>query len=110
MFAISTLFLFPHVGLLLQAVESVPCGNTVLLAGIDQFLTKTGTITDSDEVCPLRQMKFSVSPVVRVAVEVKNPQDLPKLVEGLKRLSKSDPLVCLLPLSTLKYPPSNSYF
>jgi len=38
-------------------------------------------------------MKFSVSPVVRVAVEPKNPSDLPKLVEGLKRLSKSDPLV-----------------
>jgi elongation factor 2 len=38
-------------------------------------------------------MKFSVSPVVRVAVEPKNPADLPKLVEGLKRLAKSDPLV-----------------
>merc|ERR1711998_114633 len=38
-------------------------------------------------------MKYSVSPVVRVAVDVKNPSDLPKLVEGLKRLSKSDPLV-----------------
>lgn len=38
-------------------------------------------------------MKFSVSPVVRVAVEVKNAADLPKLVEGMKRLAKSDPLV-----------------
>src|ERR1700712_4637687 len=38
-------------------------------------------------------MKFSVSPVVRRSVEVKNSQDLPKLVEGLKRLSKSDPCV-----------------
>ena len=38
-------------------------------------------------------MKFSVSPVVRVAVECKNPSDLPKLVEGLKRLAKSDPMV-----------------
>jgi len=38
-------------------------------------------------------MKYSVSPVVRVAVEPKNPSDLPKLVEGLKRLAKSDPLV-----------------
>jgi elongation factor 2 len=38
-------------------------------------------------------MKFSVSPVVRRSVEVQNPQDLPKLVEGLKRLSKSDPCV-----------------
>ena len=38
-------------------------------------------------------MKFSVSPVVRVAVEPKNPSELPKLVEGLKRLAKSDPMV-----------------
>ena len=41
----------------------------------------------------LKVMKFSVSPVVRVAVEAKNPSDLPKLVEGLKRLAKSDPMV-----------------
>eukprot|EP00826_Nyctotherus_ovalis_P017086 TRINITY_DN149_c0_g1_i7.p1 TRINITY_DN149_c0_g1~~TRINITY_DN149_c0_g1_i7.p1 ORF type:complete len:367 (+),score=124.97 TRINITY_DN149_c0_g1_i7:73-1173(+) len=37
--------------------------------------------------------RYSVSPVVRVAVEPKNPADLPKLVEGLKRMAKSDPLV-----------------
>ena len=41
-------------------------------------------------------MKFSVSPVVRVAVEPKDPQHLPKLVEGLKRLAKSDPMVLTL--------------
>ena len=42
-------------------------------------------------------MKFSVSPVVRVAVEPKNPSELPKLVEGLKRLAKSDPMVqCII--------------
>jgi len=38
-------------------------------------------------------MKYSVSPVVRVAVETKNAADLPKLIEGLQKLSKSDPLV-----------------
>jgi elongation factor 2 len=38
-------------------------------------------------------MKFSVSPVVRCAVEPKNSADLPKLVEGMKRLAKSDPMV-----------------
>lgn len=43
--------------------------------------------------CYVQVMKFSVSPVVRVAVEPKNPADLPKLVEGLKRLAKSDPMV-----------------
>merc|ERR1739844_65630 len=45
-------------------------------------------------------MKYSVSPVVRVAVDVKNASDLPKLMEGLKRLSKSDPLVLCLTGST----------
>jgi len=34
-----------------------------------------------------------VSPVVRVCVEPKHASDLPKLMEGLKRLAKSDPLV-----------------
>ena len=41
----------------------------------------------------MKCIKFSVSPVVRVAVEPMDPQQLPKLVEGLKRLAKSDPMV-----------------
>ncbi|KAG8458361.1 hypothetical protein KFE25_011745 [Diacronema lutheri] len=77
-----------------EAVDAVPCGNTMALVGIDQYLVKAGTITDADtDFHPIRTMKYSVSPVVRVAVSCKNPNDLPKLVEGLKRLSKSDPLV-----------------
>ncbi len=38
-------------------------------------------------------MKFFVSPVVRMAVCPANPQELPKLVEGLKRMTKGDPVV-----------------
>jgi len=38
-------------------------------------------------------MKYSVSPVVRVAVQPKNAADLPKLIAGLKNLVKVDPLV-----------------
>lgn len=41
----------------------------------------------------MKMMKFSVSPVVKVAVKPRDPSDLPKLVEGLVRLSKSDPMV-----------------
>jgi elongation factor 2 len=78
-----------------DAVDDVPCGNTVALVGLDQYISKTATVTDADaEDCfPLKAMKFSVSPVVRVAVECKMASDLPKLVEGLKRLSRSDPMV-----------------
>merc|ERR1712141_487019 len=76
-----------------EAIEDVPCGNICGLVGVDQFLVKTGTISTYKEAHNLKVMKFSVSPVVRVAVECKNPAELPKLVEGLKRLSKSDPMV-----------------
>jgi elongation factor 2 len=63
------------------------------LVGVDQYLVKSGTISTAKDAHNLRVMKFSVSPVVRVAVEPTNPADLPKLVEGLKRLAKSDPMV-----------------
>jgi len=76
-----------------EAVPDVPCGNTVGLVGVDQFLMKQGTIATAEDAHNIRVMKYSVSPVVRVAVDVKNAADLPKLVEGLKKLSKSDPLV-----------------
>jgi len=76
-----------------DAVESVPVGNTCGLVGVDQYILKTATITDLESAWPLKDMKFSVSPVVQVSVDVRTPSDLPKLIEGLKRLSKSDPLV-----------------
>jgi len=76
-----------------EAVPDVPCGNTVGLVGVDQFLMKQGTIATAEDAHCIKVMKYSVSPVVRVAVEVKNASDLPKLVEGLRKLSKSDPLV-----------------
>jgi len=80
-----------------EAIEDVPCGNICGLVGVDQFLVKTGTITTSEVAHNMKCMKFSVSPVVRVAVECRNAADLPKLVEGLKRLAKSDPLVlCII--------------
>jgi len=76
-----------------EPIEDCPCGNTIGLVGVDQYLAKSGTISTSENAHNIKVMKFSVSPVVRIAVEPKNPSDLPKLVEGLKRLSKSDPCV-----------------
>jgi elongation factor 2 len=80
-------------GRFVEPIEDVPAGNIVGLVGVDQFLLKSGTLTTSETAHNLKVMKFSVSPVVRRSVEVKNANDLPKLVEGLKRLSKSDPCV-----------------
>lgn len=80
-------------GRFVEYISDVPCGNTVGLVGIDQFLLKSGTLTTCETAHTFNDMKYSVSPVVRVAVAPKDHRELPKLVEGLKRLSKSDPLV-----------------
>ncbi|KAI5819543.1 elongation factor 2 [Pyronema omphalodes] len=80
-------------GRYIEPIDDVPAGNICGLVGVDQFLLKSGTLTTLETAHNMKVMKFSVSPVVQVAVEVKNANDLPKLVEGLKRLSKSDPCV-----------------
>jgi len=80
-------------GRTVEQIADVPCGNTVALVGVDQFLLKSGTLTTIESAHNITAMKYSVSPVVKVAVKPKDGKDLPKLVEGLKKLSKSDPLV-----------------
>jgi elongation factor 2 len=54
-----------------ENMDSVPAGNTVCLVGLDQFLIKSGTVTTSEVAHNFRMMKFSVPPVVRVAVQPK---------------------------------------
>lgn len=76
-----------------ETVADIPAGNTCGLIGVDAYLVKAGTITTLETACCIKTLKFQVSPVVRVAVVAKNSADLPKLVEGLKKLSKSDPMV-----------------
>jgi elongation factor 2 len=58
-------------GRTVEYIPDVPCGNTVGLVGVDQYLLKTGTISDHVDAHNIRSMKYSVSPVVRVAVKAK---------------------------------------
>ena len=77
-----------------ESVADIPCGNTVALMGIDEYLVKTGTIGNVDiQSYPIRCMKYSVAPIFRVAVKPKNPADLQRLQKGLTKLTKSDPLL-----------------
>jgi elongation factor 2 len=75
------------------SMNRVPAGNVVALTGIDKCLLKTATITTNSDAHNFRVMKFSVSPVVRVAVDVRDPADHSKLVDGLKKLVQADSLV-----------------
>lgn len=78
-----------------EFISDVPCGNTVALMGIDQYLVKTGTITSLETKCnnSIKPMKYSVSPVFRVAVKPAQANDLPKLIEAIRKLVNADALV-----------------
>jgi elongation factor 2 len=78
-------------GRYIENVDAVPCGTTLGIAGIDNFLTKSGTLSSVPNGYPIAPMKFSVAPVVRRALSVDNPANLPEFVKALKKLSKVDP-------------------
>ena len=75
-----------------ETVLDCPAGNTIALMGVDEFIIKDATITDSLTTHNIKGMTFAVSPVVSSAIKCKNPADLPKLIKGLNLLHKSDPL------------------
>ncbi|KAJ0700941.1 putative translation protein, beta-barrel domain superfamily [Helianthus annuus] len=55
-----------------QETVDVPCGNTVAMVGLDQFITKNATLTNEKEVDAhlIRAMKFStLTPFTVAAVK-----------------------------------------
>lgn len=76
-----------------EQTSAIDCGNTGALVGIDKYLLKNGTVTTATNPSPIRAMRYSVSPVVRVAVQPVNPNDIKKVADGLRFLSKVDNLV-----------------
>lgn len=74
-------------GRTVEYIPNVPCGNTVGLVGVDQYLMKTGTISTSEVAHTIRNMKYSVSPVVRVAVEPKKSSGFTKIGWWYEKIS-----------------------
>ncbi|KAI9886198.1 MAG: Cyclin-dependent kinases regulatory subunit (Cell division control protein cks1) [Watsoniomyces obsoletus] len=79
-------------------VSGVPAGNLVLLGGVDNSIVKTATlvpkrIPDEDAVYIFTPIKHFTESVFKVAVEPINPSELPKMLDGLRRINKSYPLV-----------------
>lgn len=78
--------------------SGVPAGNWVLLAGVDNLIMKTATIVDSaknssQDAYIFRPIKHFFESVFKVAVEPINPSELPKMLDGLRKVNKSYPLV-----------------
>ena len=77
-------------------VTSACAGNMVLIKGVDGPIKKTATITHAvgnEEATIFKAVKFNTIPVMKIAVEPLNPSELPKMVEGIRRVTKSYPMV-----------------
>eukprot|EP01118_Nematostelium_gracile_P006616 TRINITY_DN2127_c0_g1_i2.p1 TRINITY_DN2127_c0_g1~~TRINITY_DN2127_c0_g1_i2.p1 ORF type:complete len:820 (+),score=207.79 TRINITY_DN2127_c0_g1_i2:457-2916(+) len=75
-------------------VEEASAGNWVLIEGVEASILKTATLTDYNNTTAhiFRPLVFNTQSVMKVAVEPINPSELPKMVEGLRKINKSYPL------------------
>jgi 116 kDa U5 small nuclear ribonucleoprotein component len=73
-------------------------GNWVLIGGVDESILKSATITtrargDDETMHIFRPLRFNTKSVVKVAVEPLQPGELPKMLDSLRKVSKSYPLL-----------------
>ena len=73
-----------------EQLESVPAGNVLAISGLNVDVGETVT---SFEATPFEELKHIFQPVITKSIEVTKPQDLPKLIEVLRKVGKEDPSV-----------------
>lgn len=76
-------------------ISQAPAGSWVLIEGVDASIMKTATLCPEfldEDVYIFRPLRFNTLSVVKTATEPLNPSELPKMVEGLRKISKSYPL------------------
>lgn len=71
-------------------VDEIPAGNIVAIVGLKDA-SAGSTCTTVENMEPFESIRHYSEPVVTMAIEAKNPRDLPKLIEVLRKLAKEDP-------------------
>lgn len=74
-----------------EEVDGVPAGNIAAVTGLRDAIA--GSTVSSVEMTAFESIEHISEPVVTVAVEAKEMDDLPKLIEVLQQISKEDPTV-----------------
>ncbi|MFW6040688.1 MAG: elongation factor EF-2 [Thermoplasmatota archaeon] len=73
-------------------VDEIKAGNIVAVNGLKDAIAGS-TVSNIEDMVPFEEMKHYSEPVVTKAVEAKNTSDLPKLIEVLRSIAKSDPSI-----------------
>ncbi|XP_032671587.1 elongation factor-like GTPase 1 [Odontomachus brunneus] len=74
----------------LLAVDQVPAGNVFGIGGLEEHVLKTATLSTTIACPSFTELTSLAVPILRVALEPKQPKDLPKLINGLKLLNQAD--------------------
>ena len=76
-----------------EEVNSVPAGNlaSVTLTGEVKAGETLVDLEHKAEMVPFEGINYVSEPVVTLAIEPKNPQDIPVLLEALEKLASEDP-------------------
>ncbi|UTF54713.1 elongation factor EF-2 [Natronosalvus rutilus] len=74
-----------------EEVENVPAGNIAAVTGLRDAIA--GSTVSSIEMTPFESIEHISEPVITKAVEAKTMDDLPKLIETLRQVSKEDPTI-----------------
>ncbi|KAI3390002.1 hypothetical protein SNEBB_007591 [Seison nebaliae] len=77
-------------------LDKAPAGCFVVIEGIEDNIRKTATIVDiktTTAVHIFRPLNFNTKSVIKIAVEPVNPSELPKMLDGLRKVNKSYPLL-----------------
>jgi len=93
-FTVSALYLI--MGREMISLDQVPAGNVFGIGGLEGCVLKNATISSLSPGINLAGVQLNSDPIVRVALEAVNPQEMPKLVEGLRLLNQADSCVQIL--------------
>lgn len=85
--------LYMFMGGELQLLDEVPAGNIVGIGGLETHIVKTATLSSTLDCTSFSELSIMATPILRVAIEPVQPQDMPKLVKGLKLLNQADACV-----------------
>ncbi|WP_255151349.1 elongation factor EF-2 [Halorarius halobius] len=76
-----------------EEVERVPAGNIAAVTGLKDAIA--GSTVSSVEMTPFESIEHISEPVITKSIEAKNMDDLPKLIETLRQVSKEDPTISI---------------
>ncbi len=80
-------------------MDEIPAGNIAAVLGLTSASSGETVVADAIKdrvISGFEAIRYVTEPVVTVSVEAKNPQDLPKLIDTLRKLTLQDPNLVMI--------------